>query len=85
MSVEHLWQPSGADRVPSPASTQPSGLVAAAAAAAAGAGDYSSLCHIADHRLYKIVKWCKSLPLFKDIHVSGGLGRPPRDGSCFGG
>ena len=33
-------------------------------------GDYlSSLCSIADHRLYKIVKWCKSLPLFKNIQV----------------
>jgi nuclear receptor subfamily 5 group A protein 3 len=28
------------------------------------------LCKIADHRLYKIVKWCKSLPLFKNISVS---------------
>ncbi|XP_037081497.1 nuclear hormone receptor FTZ-F1 beta-like isoform X2 [Pollicipes pollicipes] len=68
MEVEHLWHPSPADSVPSPASSQPSGL-AAAAAAAAGAGDYNSLCNIADHRLYKIVKWCKSLPLFKNIHI----------------
>lgn len=29
----------------------------------------SNLCNIADHRLYKIVKWCKSLPLFKNISV----------------
>lgn len=29
------------------------------------------LCNVADHRLYKIVKWCKSLPLFKNISVSG--------------
>ncbi|KAG5684023.1 hypothetical protein PVAND_013276 [Polypedilum vanderplanki] len=27
------------------------------------------LCKIADHRLYKIVKWCKSLPLFKNISI----------------
>ena len=27
------------------------------------------LCNIADHRLYKIVKWCKSLPLFREIQV----------------
>ena len=27
------------------------------------------LCNIADHRLYKIVKWCKSLPLFREIGV----------------
>lgn len=30
----------------------------------------SNLCNIADRRLYKIVKWCKSLPLFKNISVS---------------
>lgn len=29
----------------------------------------ANLCSIADHRLYKIVKWCKSLPLFKNISV----------------
>ncbi|XP_054158084.1 nuclear hormone receptor FTZ-F1 beta-like [Oppia nitens] len=27
------------------------------------------LCNIADHRLYKIVKWCKSLPLFREIQM----------------
>lgn len=32
----------------------------------------ATLCKIADHRLYKIVKWCKSLPLFKNISVSWG-------------
>lgn len=30
----------------------------------------ANLCNVADHRLYKIVKWCKSLPLFKNISVS---------------
>lgn len=29
----------------------------------------ANLCNIADHRLYKIVKWCKSLPLFKHISI----------------
>ncbi|XP_017771911.1 PREDICTED: nuclear hormone receptor FTZ-F1 beta [Nicrophorus vespilloides] len=29
----------------------------------------TNLCNIADHRLYKIVKWCKSLPLFKNISI----------------
>lgn len=29
----------------------------------------ANLCNVADHRLYKIVKWCKSLPLFKHISV----------------
>lgn len=40
----------------------------------AGSGDanpdfVANLCSIADHRLYKIVKWCKSLPLFKNISI----------------
>lgn len=30
----------------------------------------ANLCNVADHRLYKIVKWCKSLPLFKHISVN---------------
>lgn len=30
----------------------------------------ANLCSIADRRLLKIVKWCKSLPLFKNISVS---------------
>lgn len=33
----------------------------------------ANLCNIADHRLYKIVKWCKSLPLFKNISVSSTI------------
>lgn len=28
-----------------------------------------TLAHLADKRLYKLVKWCKSLPLFKNILV----------------
>ena len=28
------------------------------------------LYRMADQRLYKLVKWCKSLPLFKNIMVS---------------
>lgn len=36
---------------------------------AAEGDSVSSLCSIADHRLYKIVKWCKSLPLFKNIQI----------------
>lgn len=42
----------------------------AAAASNNGSTDFiQNLCSIADHRLYKIVKWCKSLPLFKYISV----------------
>ena len=35
-----------------------------------GDENLSYLCNVADHRLYKIVKWCKSLPLFQHIAVS---------------
>ncbi len=39
--------------------------------AAAGADVTSqNLTVMADKRLYKLVKWCKSLPLFKNILVS---------------
>lgn len=32
--------------------------------------DYlAELCSAADRRLYRLVKWCKSLPLFKNIQV----------------
>ena len=48
---------------PTPPPPQPS-------AAPAEGDSVSSLCSIADHRLYKIVKWCKSLPLFKNIQVN---------------
>ncbi|XP_014242707.1 nuclear hormone receptor FTZ-F1 beta [Cimex lectularius] len=61
MEVEHLWQYNEADpklvgRIPRPQSGNPTDLMA-------------NLCNIADHRLYKIVKWCKSLPLFKNISI----------------
>ncbi|KAK9511595.1 hypothetical protein O3M35_000222 [Rhynocoris fuscipes] len=61
MEVEHLWQYNEADpklvgRIPKPPSGNPTDLMA-------------NLCNIADHRLYKIVKWCKSLPLFKNISI----------------
>ena len=32
-----------------------------------------TLANMADKRLYKLVKWCKSLPLFKNILVSNFL------------
>ncbi len=33
--------------------------------------DYlQELCAAADRRLYRLVKWCKSLPLFKNIQVN---------------
>lgn len=70
MEVEHLWHYNERDMLGgggSPISTPSS--------PSSGPQDPNSeflanLCNIADHRLYKIVKWCKSLPLFKNISVS---------------
>ncbi|XP_015931207.1 nuclear hormone receptor FTZ-F1 beta [Parasteatoda tepidariorum] len=60
LSVEHLWHYT--DKEPSKSSNQtPCKL-------SDGDQDFlSNLCNIADNRLYKIVKWCKSLPLFREI------------------
>ncbi|XP_055593531.1 nuclear hormone receptor FTZ-F1 beta-like [Uranotaenia lowii] len=78
MDVEHLWQYNATELA---RLNQPAPPVSAAAIAAnpllssAGISSESSpdlianLCNIADHRLYKIVKWCKSLPLFKNITI----------------
>lgn len=49
---------------PTPSSSTPS-----ASKATASPDFLSKLCNIADNRLYKIVKWCKSLPLFKHISI----------------
>jgi len=66
MNVEHLWHTNEQE------GQQHRRGSSAHLAATNGAadGDYlTSLCSIADHRLYKIVKWCKSLPLFKNIQI----------------
>lgn len=80
MDVEHLWHftESELHRLNQAPSSAPSGNLAAnplLASAGLANGDNSNpdlianLCNVADHRLYKIVKWCKSLPLFKHISV----------------
>lgn len=62
LSVEHLWHYT--DREPSRSSNQSTMKIPD------GDQDFlSNLCNIADNRLYKIVKWCKSLPLFREIGV----------------
>lgn len=76
MDVEYLWKfndselnrlnQSSAD----PASMQNNPLLASAGFTCDNPDMIANLCKIADHRLYKIVKWCKSLPLFKNISVS---------------
>lgn len=79
MDVEHLWQYNAAElaRLNQPAPPVDRAAIAAnPLLSSAGISSESSpdlianLCNIADHRLYKIVKWCKSLPLFKNISVS---------------
>ncbi|CAG9783245.1 unnamed protein product [Diatraea saccharalis] len=74
MEVEHLWQynESELNRLgKSPGSPSANPLLAASGITAQNSSpDFlADLCHIADHRLYKIVKWCKSLPLFKNISI----------------
>lgn len=52
------------------ASSSPNGNSPSTTTATSQHPDFlSNLCNIADHRLYKIVKWCKSLPLFKNISI----------------
>ncbi|XP_076359943.1 nuclear hormone receptor FTZ-F1 beta-like isoform X2 [Tachypleus tridentatus] len=60
MSVEHLWHCSENEMTKIPDQLDDKSTD----------GDcdlLTTLCKIADNRLYKIVKWCKSLPLFKEI------------------
>lgn len=85
MDVEYLWQYNESEltRLNQPATSTGDNQASSDAirnnpflASAGVTNDNSNpdmiatLCKIADHRLYKIVKWCKSLPLFKNISVS---------------
>lgn len=73
MEVEHLWQYNETEHGSSGSGGGGGGLgLGRSGGSSSGGGpDFlSNLCNIADHRLYKIVKWCKSLPLFKNITVS---------------
>ncbi|KOB70144.1 Hormone receptor 39, partial [Operophtera brumata] len=75
MDVEHLWQynESELNRLGKSTGGSPSAnplLAASGITAQNSSPDFlADLCNIADHRLYKIVKWCKSLPLFKNISI----------------
>ncbi|XP_055932575.1 nuclear hormone receptor FTZ-F1 beta-like [Argiope bruennichi] len=61
LSVEHLWHYTDRDSSRSSNNQQPCKMPD-------GEQDFlSTLCNVADNRLYKIVKWCKSLPLFREI------------------
>lgn len=80
MDVEHLWHYNEAELArlnQPPPSNQSSSVATNPLLASAGLSSsetnpdmIATLCNVADHRLYKIVKWCKSLPLFKNISVS---------------
>ena len=63
MDVEHLWF-----------SSHPSDVterhVSGHVTNSADEGMVQTLAEMADKRLYKLVKWCKSLPLFKNILVT---------------
>uniref|UniRef100_A0A1Q3F3U7 Putative nuclear hormone receptor ftz-f1 beta n=1 Tax=Culex tarsalis TaxID=7177 RepID=A0A1Q3F3U7_CULTA len=78
MDVEHLWQYNAAElarlnQPPPPvdrAAIAANPLLSSAGISSESSPDLiANLCNIADHRLYKIVKWCKSLPLFKNISI----------------
>lgn len=77
MEVEHLWTYNEGSFESSSASGSSTNHCGGAKEIAksrlmaenSGTDFLSNLCNIADHRLYKIVKWCKSLPLFKNISV----------------
>lgn len=64
LSVEHLWH--NADKESEPMSARNGQERETSISQESTEID---LCNIADHRLYKIVKWCKSLPLFREIQV----------------
>ena len=69
MDVEHLWfssQPGGT------ATNTTSSLINQKEDGSDASEDQmvETLANMADKRLYKLVKWCKSLPLFKNIVVS---------------
>lgn len=80
MDVEPLWHYNEDElsrlNQPPPLNQSSSAATNPLLASAGLKGDISNpdliatLCNVADHRLYKIVKWCKSLPLFKNISVS---------------
>ncbi|KAL0276410.1 UNVERIFIED_CONTAM: hypothetical protein PYX00_003993 [Menopon gallinae] len=74
MDVEHLWHYNEREMLGSPSSNHhysPSSTPSSPSQNnPESSPDFlSNLCNIADHRLYKIVKWCKSLPLFKNISI----------------
>lgn len=79
MDVEHLWHYNEAELSrlnQPPPSNQSSSVATNPLLASAGLSSsetnpdmIANLCNVADHRLYKIVKWCKSLPLFKNISI----------------
>jgi hypothetical protein len=71
MNVEHLWFSSKPLQHPEPDTSRLSDHLDAVGAADSTEEDMvQTLTVMADKRLYKLVKWCKSLPLFKNILVS---------------
>ena len=72
MDVERLWHCSDREMLDSPSSNHRHSPSSAPSSPSQqnNADTSPELCNIADSRLYKIVKWCKSLPLFKNISVS---------------
>jgi len=73
MDVEHLWfsRPDKGRPPPplDPATAPDRGEVEGGSGPRKGEDIVATLTMMADQRLYKLVKWCKSLPLFKNILI----------------
>ncbi|XP_063227117.1 nuclear hormone receptor FTZ-F1 beta [Bacillus rossius redtenbacheri] len=70
MDVEHLWHFNDQEsQKMSSNCSAPVGSNSSNTSNSSNPDFLSNLCNIADHRLYRLVKWCKSLPLFKNISI----------------
>lgn len=70
LSVEHLWHKDRDEEQGTTTATPDHDEMQPNRTLDASSGDFlSNLINTADHRLYKIVKWCKSLPLFSEVIV----------------
>ena len=83
MDVEHLWfssRPNDMNGAPPHPSFVRRNLVENNTA---DEHMVQTLANMADKRLYKLVKWCKSLPLFKNILVSISFRLDQNKGDTF--
>ena len=75
MDVEHLWFSSRPNDMVGGPPARGHSFVARSLVENNTSDEHmvQTLANMADKRLYKLVKWCKSLPLFKNILVSTSI------------